>query len=255
MPPFEIRYTDSLLAPFVHFFLLGDTGTGKTVAASSFPYPIFLVPKNEASIVTLRGMRRGDGSPIPYIEIETPTDMDNVLTWLEGQCRQAGEFARAGDMASAWAVFPYQTIVTESLSHYCDLIIEALISGGSGKSAGKMDQQKWGQLGAHLRNLHSRIRNLPVHAVFTALAQVKESESSNTVVGGPLMSGAMAYKLPSACDAIGYCEVIAGPKPIFRTHFTRYKLFPARVRVPPGVVFPPHVDNLRWDNVKGYFGH
>lgn len=273
----EIKYADQLLMPFVHVFLMGDTGSGKTSAAATFPYPFFILPKNEQSIVTLRGMR------IPYVEVASSFEMMEAIGFLEGRYRQAAQFqkyaqaaqaandqqAAQGFFAQAWEAFPWQTVVIESISHYCDLIIEDLTSGdgevainnagvaakGKGTSLHMMDQQKWGLLGAHMRNLHARLRNLPVHTVFTALAQVKEGKDGAPTTGGALFSGAMAYKLPSACDAIGYCVQMETSPPTYRVHFRKYKQFAARIRVPPGVKAPEYVDGLTWAKLAPLFGH
>lgn len=218
----------------------------KTSAAATFPWPIFIVPRNEQSIMTLRGR------DIPYIEVDTPDDMNDAITYLEMQSALCTRLVEQGKGEEAWAAFPYQTVVVESLSHYTDMIIEALTGTKGGWQQGKMDQQKWGHLSSHLRSIHTRLRALPAHMVYTALATVKENDATGVVEGGPLMSGAMAMKLPSACDAIGYCEVVAG---IGRVHFQRFKQFPARVRVPQGANFPAHVDDFSWAKVAPYFGH
>lgn len=242
----EIKNAAEIVSPWTAWFLLGMTGSRKTTAAATFPYPIFIVPRNEQSIMTLRGRN------IPYVEVDTPDEMNETITMLETQARTAAMLLAQGKNDEAWAAFPWQTVVVESLSHYTDMIIEALTGTKGGWQQGKMDQQKWGHLSSHLRSIHTRLRALPCHLVYTALATVKENESTGVVEGGPLMSGAMAMKLPSACDAIGYCEVVAG---IGRVHFQRFKQFPARVRVPPGSNFPAHIDDFSWEKVAPYFGH
>lgn len=253
-----IKNSNDLTSPWTHWFLLGDTGSGKTSAIATFPYPFIIVPKNEQSILRLVGLG------IDYVEVETPDEMAQALSWLEGAHSKSAQYLRQAESATdeavreelyaaAWAAFPYQTVGVESLSHYTDLVIEAITGVKDGWQTGKMDQQKWGQLSAHLRNLQVRLRNLPVHAVFTALATLKENENTKVVLGGPLMSGAMAFKLPSACDAIGYCEEM--PSGVRRIHFKKYKMFPGRARVPIGVEFPAVIEDFSWEKVKHFFGH
>jgi hypothetical protein len=204
------------------------------------------VPRNEQSIMTLRGRE------IPYIEVGTPDEMNEAVSMLETQAALSARLLAQGKNDEAWAAFPWQTVAVESLSHYTDMIIEALTGTSGGWQQGKMDQQKWGHLSSHLRSLHTRLRALPIHIVYTALDEVKADENTKVVTGGALMSGGMKTKLPSACDAIGYCEVVNG---IGRVHFQRFKQFHARVRVPPGVQFPAHVDDFSWAKVAHFFGH
>ena len=218
-----------------HWFFYGATGSGKTTLASTFPRPVFILPKNEGSIVTLRGR------DIPYYEVvdmdKTPLrdgvgSMSHVLDTLE-----RAYYKDPDD-------FPFDTIVIESVSHYSDLVIEQLTAGGKLH----MDQPKWGILTAHLRNIQSRLRNMEVNVVFTALDAVKEDDSGTTV-GGPLIQGASAKKLPSSCDAIGYCEEVGGAKnkaPKYRVHFRRKGVYVARGRLKG---LPSEIDNFDFAEV------
>ncbi len=247
----EIKNAMDLTSPWTRWFMMGPTGAGKTTCALTFPYPFFVIPATENSIVTGRGL------DVPYVETQGPADLKDILVYLEDAHRKSVEFLRADKADEAWAVFPYQTVVLESLSHYTDLIIEELTDGGKKK----MDMQQWGLLSSHLRNIHTRLSNLPVHVVYTALVEVKESEAGGSTAGA-LMSGAMRLKLPSACDAIGYCEQTPGratkenPQPDmnYRVHFKKYGKFEARIRAPRGVVTPAYVDDFHFDKVKGLFG-
>jgi hypothetical protein len=205
-----------LIQPWTHWFLYGDSGSGKTQDAATFPRPLFLVPQNEGSLATLRGQ------DVPYYEI---TDMSSpIVAGTGGMNRVLEEIERA--YASAPDDFPYDTIVLESMSHYCDLVIEELSDGG--KTI--MDQFRWGKLSSHLRNVQARLRRLDVHVVFTALARTDKADDG-TVVGEPLMPGQSALKLPAACDVIGYCEVTTSKNaPQYKVHFRRHRHFMARSR-------------------------
>lgn len=218
-----------------HWFFYGPTGSGKTTLAATFPRPVFILPKNEGSIVTLRGM------DIPYYEV---VDMDKtpLRDGVGSMCHILDTMERAyhKDPES----FPFDTIVIESVSHYSDLVIEQLTNGGKLH----MDQPKWGILTAHLRNIQSRLRNMDVNVVFTALDAVKEQDDGS-VTGGPLIQGASAKKLPSSCDAIGYCEEKGGGNntpPKYRVHFRRKGAFAARTRL-KGI--PPKIDNFNFAEV------
>lgn len=250
MMTYDIRMKQAPRSFVVEDFVVHNSG--KTTCALTFPYPLFVIPSTENSIVT------GRGQDVPYVEATGPMELNGILAYLEDAQRKSVQLLAAGKGDAAWAAFPYQTVVVESLSHYTDLIIEEITEGGRTK----MDMPKWGVLSSHLRNVHARLSNLPVHVVYTALAEVKEGENSGAATGGALMSGAMKTKLPSACDAIGYCEQTPGratkenPNPgmNFRVHFQKYRQFAARIRAPRGVVTPPYVDDFHFDKVKGLFG-
>jgi hypothetical protein len=218
--------------PWLHWFLYGDSGSGKTTASASFPRPLFLVPANEGSIVTLTGM------DVPYIEITGQYGpvlngrggMEAAITLIEQEYRTNPED------------FAYDTIVVESLTHYQDLVQEELTEN----NAQQMDQRKWGLLAAHLRNIQMRLRDLEVHVVFTALAKVTENDAG-VVMGGPMLSGQSAVKLPSACDIIGYAEAPATKKGKHTIHFRRRNHYFARSRFRG---MPASVDNFDYSAVQ-----
>ena len=215
-------------APWVHVFLYGESGSGKTQAASTFPRPLFVQPSNEGSMATLAGQ------DFPYVEVKDLRDMTDVVNTLEA------DYTRSPDK------FPYDTIVFESLTHYIDLVIEDLTSGGTRP----MDQQKWGTIASHLRNIGVRMRNMEVNVVYIALSE------SDDAGGGPVIPGKSAIKIPAACDVVGYCQAgtaKAGSQtkePTYKVYFRRYGGFFARSRF-KGV--PPEVENFRFDkHIKPY---
>lgn len=233
--------------PWTAWFLFGATGSGKTTIAATFPDPLFLVPANENSFVTLLdhkqeysyltlGKDASTGEPV-----KARQHMEQVLDWLDARYRRAC----AGDAQA----FPWQTIVVESLTHYTDLVVEDLSDFGKKQ----MDQAKWGHLSGHLRMIHDRLRSLDVHIVYTALATVKEVKGHDASVGLPNLTGQMAEKLPSACDVIGYCEALRGPKgdSTYRVNFRRTGPFQARSRFPR---LPAFLDNFTFDDAQQYLG-
>lgn len=230
-----IKNAVDITDPWTRWFLYGPTGAGKTHAAGTFPKPFFIVPPNEKSIVTLAG------ADIAYTEVSNRQEMHAALRWLREQYDQAMALYAAGEDDEAEELFPYQTIVVESLSHYCELLVEDIGKRGQAK----MDQQSWGQLSSHLRTLHSQLSDMDVHVVYTSLA--KTDEAGN---GQPLMIGKNAIMMPSACDIIGYCESVPvqrGKAPVHRIHFRQFGRFPARSRFRG---FPDMVENFSFDAVQ-----
>lgn len=218
---------------WMHWFLYGDTGSGKTTAAATFPNPVFILPKNEGSIATLRGL------DVPYYEV---VDLNSKVERGVGGMTQIIKELEDTYFTDPDA-FPFDTIVIESISHYADLVVEDLTNGGQTM----MDQQKWGKLQAHMRNLQSRLRNLDVHVVFTALAKIDKNDDK-VVIGEPLIQGQTAKKLPSSCDVIGYCEEVSAKNmQKWRVHFRRTGPYVARTRFKG---LPAVVDNFDFEEVK-----
>lgn len=251
----HIQHTADLRGetPYTAWFLYGDTGSGKTVAASTFPDPIFLVPANENSYVSL--LEHGASYPFVVIGKDVVTGktlrarqhLMQVLDYLEEQYHKAIALQTAGDDAGALKAFPYQTIVVESLTHLVDLVVEDVSDYGRKR----MDQATWGLISTFLRTLHDRLRALDVHVVYTALAQVKEVKGADASRGMPGISGSMAEKMPSACDVIGFCEEVTTPKggAVYRMHFRKYGLFQARTRFRR---MPKFVDNFNFADVEPF---
>lgn len=229
----SFKNAKNLENPWTHWFFFGATGSGKTTLAATFPRPIFILPKNEGSIATLRGQ------DIPYYEVIDLSSkikngvggMNRVIDELEALYKKSPDD------------FPFDTIVIESTSHYADLVIEDMTAGGRIQ----MNQGMWGVLAAHFRNIQSRLRNMDVHVVFTALDKVDKADDG-TVIGGPLIPGQTAKKLPSSCDVIGYCELAGGKNNLnYRVHFRKYKAFDARSRF-DGI--PAQVENFNFADLE-----
>lgn len=245
----KIENTNDIKQPWIHACIYGDSGSGKTTAASTFPRPLFIVPAAEGSELSLRG--RG----IDFIKVgvdehgrahKSPTQhMNQILSDLENR------YVRMIQMKDEEA-FPWHTIVIESLTHYCDMIQDE-ISGGFTKA---IDQRGWGILSNHLRSIQSRLRKLDVHAVFIALAQLKDEDENGKKVGMPSITGAMAMRLPTACDIFAYSECIPGRTKeeitgTYRMHFVKRGPYMARVRFNE---FPPHMDDFSYEKIAPLCG-
>lgn len=262
----DMRNTKNIVAPWTHWFFYGPTGSGKTTLASTFPSPLYLVPANEGSELTLTG-RNFDyiqlgvkgGKKVPVrahmMEVlhalktrqEKADQLDAKGVRLEAEGKQE-EADAAFDEAAR--LFPWETIVHESLTHYSDLVVEDISNNG----VERMDQQKWGQLGEHFRAVHSMLRTFKCHVVFTSLEKLEQDGDGKVFSGQPSITGAAATKLPSACDVLGFCELVPGKPdkdPTFRVYFSRYKLYKARSRFK---AMPRHIDNFDFAEVRKLIG-
>jgi hypothetical protein len=233
------------LIPWTHWFFYGATRSGKTELAATFPKPLFIIPQNEASITTLMGRN------VPYVLCSGPfgrfdeekgtggmvgmKDKDGnqeagILDKLESQYRKNPK------------TFPYDTIVVESMSHYCDMVEEHLTNS----SQKQMDPLAWGKMKDHLRHVQLRLRRMQVHVVFTCLDDLKTNEKSGITIGGPLMSGKAARTLPSSCDVIGYTRKAGGR---YFVHFKQYGHYYAGGRLKG---LPEQVENFDFAELEKF---
>ncbi len=229
-----VQSTANIVSPWTHWMFYGPTGSGKTTAAGSFPNPLFLVPASEGSELTLASADRD----VPYFKlgrdaqnnpVKVREHLNAILSMLETKHALMRKLYAEGRNDEAADAFPYETIVLESMTHLCAMLQDDISNNG----AIKMDQQRWGIMSDYLRTVHTRLRGFECHVVFTALAKV-DGEEGSVVEGAPDITGKMARLLPSACDAIGYCETVdsgnAKAPPVYRVHFRQHRVFPARTR-------------------------
>ena len=233
------------LIPWTHWFFYGATRSGKTELAATFPRPLFIIPQNEASITTLMGKN------IPYVLCSGPFgsfDEEKGVGGLVGQRDKSGNQELGildhleRDYRKDPKKFPYDTIVVESLSHYCDMVEEVLTNGAQKQ----MDPLAWGKMKDHLRHVQLRLRKMQVHVVFTCLDELKTNDKSGITVGGPLMSGKAARTLPSSCDVIGYTRRVGGR---YFVHFKPYSHYYAGGRLKG---LPDQVENFNFAAVEQY---
>jgi hypothetical protein len=225
--------TDGQL-PWLHFFVYGEGGSGKTTLCATFPRPLLLVPKIENSVTTLAGQ------DVPYLFTDgRNATLRNGCGGLETIVAMLENEYTANPQA-----FPFDTICLESFSHYIEIFQEELTQGN--KTA--MDQRGWGLLATHVRNIQARLRALEVHVVFTALAKL-ETDAAGHTHGGPMLPGKTAAMLPTACDVVAYCEAGTGKVPIYKTHFRRHNHFFARTRFKS---LPAAIENCTFEKMRPF---
>ena len=237
----KITSVEKLKPTYAHWFFYGKTRAGKTRAAATFPRPLFIVPHQEGSHVSLMGRKdidfilvhasHGEEKRVS-VDPGVAYSMNSIISDLESRHERAARLWQKGTAeadAEGDALFPWETIVIESIGHYTDLLQEELTR----QNRLDMDQQKWGKLGAHLRSLHARLRSLPVHVVFIALAVEKYDRKGDLLSGGPAFPGQMNYKLPSACECVVYMACRDGKgkgASRYKAHFQTHTVFEAGCR-------------------------
>lgn len=217
----EIKNAKDIQAPWAHVFLYGPSGGGKTTSASSFPNPLFLVTKLENSVLTLRG------KDFKYIEVSKTDELVDVLESFYVLQQTKGPEA-----------LPFETLVLESVSHYCDMITGEIFgkktkSTGAASldkvTSGAMVQADWRVMRTHFVYIQRALKRLEAHTVMTALADPPRFDQQTKIYsdGGPLIQGAARDILPSACDIISYVE---SDNDVYRAHSRPHARYVARTR-------------------------
>jgi hypothetical protein len=221
-------------------WLYGEPRSGKTLAASTFPQPFFLVMQNEDSIKALRGL------PFRFGEIQPQNgDVRSSLITLVEQLIARGQRSLDDLYANVG-----RTLVIDAFTHLQDLIIaeiaDMMINQGSKK--GKMDEPKWGLLRSYMLNLRDQLWRLPMHVIITSLGKTKDGQ------GGPLGQGTGSGLLASSCDALGYCDTEPNGSRII--HFSKYGQNPAGTRFGVQGMHQGPISNMQlWSALSPFLGY
>ena len=207
------------LLPINTFLTYGDTRTGKTTLAGSFPRPLFLSDVTEKGYEALRDENWND-EVTPRFE----PDVKPIVWGIERESDLARAVEHAKPLVAAKRVL---TIVVDSISFYTDMVLNAILA-----RMDKPDMRRaYGELGAHLRNARIKVHGLGVNVVWLALAKHPETDDP---VGRPLIPGQQADKFAAGVDYIWHTRTAqAGPnKPIeFEVHTRRYLNYVAGSRL------------------------
>jgi hypothetical protein len=185
----EINLDQSMdVIPRNTFLAYGDSRTGKTTWAATFPRPLFLSDVTEAgwdSIANMSDDQLFEPGIKPLVwGIEQMTDM---VTARE----------KAAPLIASGRV---QSIVVDSLSFYCDLFMNYLLMGQVKKDT----RAAYGDLGNHLRDLRAKTHMLNVNVVWLCLARHPDEVEP---IGRPMIPGQQADKFMAGVHYIFHSRV------------------------------------------------
>ena len=210
--PLPPEYTEN-------FLLIGESGTGKTQMAGTFPRPyVFDFDK---------GVRTLGTSFTNYVQfIEAPAGRKpraGMYEWGTGWAAFLKEQDRIGTLMDK-ADWPHDTLVYDSLTTLQDLALSAVLkAASSGKSrytkGDPVDQGLWGAQMMLIQELVAEVRGWPGLKVFTAHIQKDTNAITGAVEKMALVTGKLAGRLPVYFDEIYFLDVKGIGKE--RTHFIR----------------------------------
>lgn len=176
--------------PVNTFLLYGDTKTGKTTFAGTFPRPLFLSDISEHGYEALRAENWNDDAT-PLFE----ADVRPIVWGINKQSDMAECIERAKPLIASGRV---RSVFIDSITFYSDLYLNMLLMAQD-----KLDQrQAYGKLGIHLRNIRIQLHDLNVNVGWLSLAKHPEYDEKNALKfkGRPMIPGEQSDKFMAGVD-------------------------------------------------------
>jgi AAA domain len=183
---------------FLRVLQCGPSGIGKTCGASTFPKPLYYADM-EDGIKSLLAFYDYDRSKMEGIEYDQYLDKDpkNPTAFL----RLDQKLTEMEHMP----VFPYKTIVVDSLTTLEDRIMNKSIKDVPTKRVKNKvaNQQDYGLVIWDIEEFIQRLLTLPCHVVLNCHMQVIQNELTREVLEMPLVVGKkLPQKLPIWFDEV-----------------------------------------------------
>jgi hypothetical protein len=176
------------MMPINTFLVYGDSRSGKTTWAASFPRPVFFSDVSEGGWDSIANMN-DDQLFEPGIKplVWGIEQMDDMVTARH----------KVGPLIASGRV---KTIVIDSLSFYSDLFLNFLV----GMQTKKDMRSAYGDLGNHLRDLRVKTHQLGVNVVWLCLAK---HPGDDVPTGRPLIPGQQGDKFMAGVHYIFHSRI------------------------------------------------
>lgn len=231
---------------FTNVLIYGESGTGKTVFASTAPRPIlWLEAEGGTSSI-------GDKKGIDIAKVAGLDTYREAVVYLE---------ANPGK---------YKTVVIDSLTETQAQVMKDIM-----RAAKKLDPTRdefspqwdeWGKLTGIMREIARAFRDLPMNTVITALQREDTDTMTGRVKVRPGLSPRLADELPTFMDAVLYLYASTAKKgevdqkgveadedgvTIIRNALIRPSgKYTAKARIPKGSPAPEYISDPTFDKVK-----
>lgn len=188
--PFRIRRggnaNEAAMTRYRTFFCYGQTRSGKTRFAGTFPNVLVIADASERGYTTLETMPEVD-----YYHAENPP----VVLPVKNQ----EQMALALTTAERWVRQGYiETVVIDSVTFYANTYL-TVEKTRSRAAVGTVDTRAlYGALAEHMANVRIQIHSWPCHVIWTALMSPPDDHKG----GGPLLAGSSRDSFPAGCDHI-----------------------------------------------------
>jgi hypothetical protein len=167
--------TSDLKVTSLKVLTYGKSGTGKTFSLDTLPKPTFIYSFDPGGLTSLR-----DCQDIEYYE---PKDFKDFEKHLEKEIKLSD----------------YQSLAIDSLTTLAEIVM-CYCQNISGKSISKIvkipTQNDWMTQMALVSQVLDHIFNMPLHTVVTAHEELLKDELSGRIMGVPLITGKLKFKIP-----------------------------------------------------------
>lgn len=187
MREIDLSAPSNATMPTNTFLCYGDTKSGKTTWAATFPRPLFFSDISEHGYEALMA----DNWNSELFEENVPP----IVWGIHKQSDLAECVEKAKPLITSGRI---RTIVIDSISFYADLYLNMILMAQE-----KIDmRQGYGKLGIHLRNARISIHDLGVNVVWLALAKHPDHDEQGKLKfkGRPMIPGEQADKFMAGVD-------------------------------------------------------
>jgi len=174
--------------PYFTFLNYGDTRSGKTWFAATFPRPFIFADVIESGYKSIKTMDRDQ-----WFE----PDVAPIIRGVENMGDVANEMPKVDALIAQGRV---HTLVFDAFSFYTDFFLAQLL-----KLQTKPDnRQAYGQLGVHLREIRTTLHSRGKNVVWSCLAKHPETEDPK---GRPMIPGQQSDKFSAGVDFLFHSRV------------------------------------------------
>lgn len=175
----------------ISMLLMGEPGSGKTVAACSFPTPLLILDfDGKADSAAL--FYKEDKDRLANIDVENLSarigvdPINTFVKWIDELSKN----------------LKYKTVVLDSITTFSRLTLEHIVKTNPGikrtmsKQGAQPGMQDYGILRREFAKLIPGLLGLPCNVVMTAHIHIEKDELTGSLHRRPLMDGSFAEQLP-----------------------------------------------------------
>lgn len=177
--------------------LYGNSGTGKTCAACSWPTPMLYLDFDSKvdSAASFYADDKERLSGIEVVDLSAKMDQDPIEEMMKIIDKELIPQQKSGQMK-------YKTLVIDSLTTFSSAVLSHIVKTNPGikrvqtKQGFQPGMQDFGILKRELTKLIPGILSLPLNVVMLAHIKVDRDEVTGELIRGPHMDGSFAADLP-----------------------------------------------------------
>ncbi len=219
-----MKLSDLESQDFVKLLIVGASGSGKTIAACSFPGPI-MVMDFDGKISSAAKFYSGDKEKLDSINFNAYSKMP-----IKGDAKLVRKPRVQAFLDDVQAIYnlqntkqplPYKTIVIDSITTLADSIMEDYrMVSQTGVKRPNVDQNSmsdYGLLATHFKQIMTGLLALDCHIVFISHSLLMKDESSGIITNEIMFPGSTASKLGIYFEEVYFAKYDQAGKNVWQT--------------------------------------